>query len=112
MTLEKRVKNLEDFVSGYVSNQSKKAEYDRYDKSGLRQHISEKADSSEVSDAWSEKDLYKADRYVMSDNALWRCLIQNTNSRPCEGSPYWEKVNIAAEFNRLAALINELKIGG
>ena len=64
---------------------------------------------SDVSEDWNEKDLYKADQYVMRDNALWLCKIQNMNSRPYEGSPYWEKVNIAAEFNRLASLINDLK---
>ena len=109
MTIEQRVDKHERLINALISRLNNDKFYDDADKAGLRQQVSTKTDASEVSDAWNEKDLYKADRYVMSDNALWRCLIQNTNSRPYEDSPYWEKVNIAAEFNRLTSLINDLK---
>lgn len=67
-------------------------------------HTEVKADMGED---WNITKIYKVGEYVMDGNRLWICTIQNVNTRPYDGSPYWSKVNIASEFNRLAALINK-----
>lgn len=61
----------------------------------------------EIGDDWKASKIYKEGEYVMDGNRLWICTIQNVNIRPSDNSLYWSKVNIASEFNRLAALINK-----
>ena len=63
--------------------------------------------SSDISDDWNRSKTYDVGEYVMYANKMWICKIKHENMAPAANSPYWEKVNIASEFNRLAALINK-----
>lgn len=65
---------------------------------------------SDMSEDWTPTIVYAPDEYVMHNNRLWICKIQNESTEPKENSPYWGKVNIASEFNRLASIIKEGKL--
>lgn len=49
---------------------------------------------------WSESKSYAVGAYVISDNALWRCILAHSGQRPSEGT-YWTKVSLASLKNEL-----------
>ena len=68
------------------------------------QDISGKADKAEVtalynsiSDAWDSATAYTVGQYCIYNNALWKCLVANTNIEPAEGT-HWTKVSVANEI--------------
>lgn len=54
------------------------------------------ADNSIVSDAWTSR-TYNVGEYCISDNILWKCLVQNSE-RPSEGAN-WKRTNVTNELN-------------
>lgn len=69
------------------------------------QDISGKADKTEVtaifnsiSDAWNSANAYTVGQYCIYNNALWKCLVANTNTEPAEGT-YWTQTTIDAEIS-------------
>ena len=57
--------------------------------------------NNSISDAWISSVTYAVNDYCIYNNSLWKCLIQNTNVIPVEGT-YWTKVTIASELNSKA----------
>ena len=59
----------------------------------------EKADSITeiVANEWDPNKTYTAGSYVIYNNALWKCLVQNRGQIPSEGT-YWTKTNVASEI--------------
>ena len=71
------------------------------------QDISGKADKTEVtaifnsiSDAWNSATAYTVGQYCIYNNALWKCLVANTNTEPAEGT-YWTHTTIDAEISAI-----------
>ena len=69
------------------------------------QDISGKADKTEVtaifnsiSDAWNSATAYTVGQYCIYNNALWKCLVANTNTVPTEGT-HWTRTTIDAEIS-------------
>lgn len=62
--------------------------------------------SATSGDSWNPVEIYYAGTYIMYNNSLWMCEIQNKGVEPSINSKYWTKLNIASELNRLARLIN------
>lgn len=46
-----------------------------------------------TSDTWDSTITYTTGQYCIDDNTLWRCLIQNENTKPTEGT-YWTRETI------------------
>lgn len=46
-----------------------------------------------TSDAWDPDITYTTGQYCLDNNTLWRCLIQNENTKPEEGT-YWTRETI------------------
>lgn len=46
-----------------------------------------------TSDAWDPDITYTTGQYCLDNNTLWRCLIQNENTKPTEGT-YWTRETI------------------
>lgn len=46
-----------------------------------------------TSDTWDPSKTYTIGQYCIDDNTLWRCLIQNENTKPTEGT-YWTRETI------------------
>lgn len=63
--------------------------------------------NEDIGDDWTANRIYYVGEYVMYKNKLWICKIQHESMAPAANSPYWKNVNIASEFNRLAAMINK-----
>ena len=68
------------------------------------QDISGKAEKTEVnalfnsiSDAWDSATAYTVGQYCIYNNAIWKCLVANTNTEPAEGT-YWTQTTIDAEI--------------
>ena len=80
------------------------------------QDISGKADKTEVtaifnsiSDAWNSATAYTVGQYCIYNNALWKCLVANTNTEPAEGT-YWTHTTIDAEISAINSnFVNCLK---
>ena len=69
------------------------------------QDISGKADKTEVtalfnsiSDAWDSATAYTVGQYCIYNNAIWKCLVANTNTEPTEGT-HWTQTTIDAEIS-------------
>ena len=71
----------------------------------IEEQVSELSD--DISDDWNSKIIYKVGEYTMYAGKLWICKIQHESMAPAVNSPYWENVNVASEFNRLAKMIKE-----
>ena len=53
-----------------------------------------------ISDEWSASITYGVNAYVIYNNAMWKCKIQNSGQTPAEGT-YWTKTNMAKECSLL-----------
>ena len=63
--------------------------------------------SNDLGSDWRSTKIYKVGEYVMYNGILYICNIQNENCEPNKvNSPYWSAANVAAEFNKLTAMIN------
>ena len=81
------------------------------------QDISGKADKAEVtalynsiSDAWDSATAYTVGQYCIYNNALWKCLVANTNTEPTEGT-HWTKVSVANEITSLNSSLEWKSLG-
>ena len=107
--LEVEVKSLKQQMLTIASRTS---ERDGKTESGLTD-VSVKTDTlkteteAAISEAWNPKHIYVKDDYVFYGNGAWICDIQNEDTPPSTESPYWHKVNIVGELNRLMKLIKE-----
>lgn len=50
-----------------------------------------------ISDEWDSTRTYVFGSYVIYQNRLWKCLVQNVGQNPTEGT-YWQSVSVASEF--------------
>ena len=76
------------------------------------QDISGKADKTEVtalfnsiSDAWDSATAYTVGQYCIYNNAIWKCLVANTNTEPTEGT-HWTQTTIDAEISAVNSSLN------
>ena len=53
-----------------------------------------------LSNMWSSSVTYNVGDYVLYNNNIWKCLVQNSNIAPTEGST-WTKVIITNEISTL-----------
>lgn len=53
-----------------------------------------------LSNMWSSSVTYNVGDYVLYNNNIWKCLVQNSNIAPTEG-PTWTKVIITDEISTL-----------
>lgn len=53
-----------------------------------------------LSNMWSSSVTYNAGDYVLYNNNIWKCLVQNSNIAPTEGST-WTSVKITNEISTL-----------
>ena len=53
-----------------------------------------------ISDAWNSATTYTVGQYCIYNNALWKCLVANTNIEPAEGT-HWTQTTIDAEISAL-----------
>lgn len=51
-------------------------------------------------DEWNSLTVYGVGAYVIYNNALWKCLVQNSGQTPTEGT-YWSKCSVADEINKI-----------
>ena len=61
-----------------------------------------------ISDAWNNETVYTEGQYCIYNNALWKCLVANTNTEPAEGT-YWTQTRIDAEISAVNSNLNTLK---
>gem|GEM_PF-6172307 len=104
-----RVLNLEEQninLATRQSNRSADADSGISEAKAKTEEVKRESESN-MSDGWQPNRIYTTDEYVIYTNALWVCLIDNDNTPPTDGSPYWKKVNIAKVLNELAALIKK-----
>lgn len=60
-----------------------------------------------LSNMWISSATYNVGDYVLYDNNIWKCLVQNSNITPSEGN-IWTRVNITSEISTLNSnLINK-----
>jgi len=59
-----------------------------------------------VSVVWDKDETYLQDYYVLDDNKLYKCKIDNYGQKPSESPNYWEETNVVVELNKL---VKELK---
>lgn len=78
------------------------------------QDISGKADKTEltalynsISDAWDSATAYTVGQYCIYNNALWKCLVANTNTEPIEGT-HWTKVSVANEIASVNSSLSDV----
>lgn len=50
-----------------------------------------------VGDAWSASVTYGVGAFVIYNDSLWKCLVQNSGQTPTEGT-YWTKTSVAGEL--------------
>lgn len=53
-----------------------------------------------LSNMWISSATYNVGDYVLYDNNIWKCLVQNSNITPSEGN-IWTRVNITSEISTL-----------
>ena len=78
------------------------------------QDISGKADKTEVtalfnsiSDAWDSATAYTVGQYCIYNNALWKCLVANTNTEPTEGT-HWTQTTIDEEITSVNSSLDNI----
>lgn len=59
-----------------------------------------------LSNMWSSSVTYNVGDYVLYNNNIWKCLIQNSNIAPTEGST-WTSVKITNEISTLNSSLYE-----
>lgn len=62
-----------------------------------------------VSDKWNNSITYNVGEYCIYKDTLWKCLLQNKNQIPEEGT-YWTKVNIGTEIKSVNTKIGNTDI--
>ena len=79
------------------------------------QDISGKADKTEVtalfnsiSDAWDSATAYTVGQYCIYNNAIWKCLVANTNTEPTEGT-HWTQTTIDAEISAVNSSLSKIE---
>lgn len=53
-----------------------------------------------LSNMWSSSVTYNVGDYVLYNNNIWKCLVQNSNIAPSEGTT-WTRTNITNEISTL-----------
>lgn len=53
-----------------------------------------------LSNMWISSVTYNVGDYVLYNNSIWKCLVQNSNIAPSEGTT-WTRVNITSEISTL-----------
>lgn len=53
-----------------------------------------------LSNMWISSATYNVGDYVLYNNNIWKCLVQNSNIAPSEGT-IWTRVNITSEISTL-----------
>lgn len=53
-----------------------------------------------LSNMWISSATYNVGDYVLYNNNIWKCLVQNSNIAPSEGTT-WTRVNITSEISTL-----------
>lgn len=64
--------------------------------------------NNSISDAWISSVTYAVNSYCIYNNSLWKCLVQNTNVIPSEGTR-WTKVSVSSEIKSLNDRITALE---
>lgn len=62
-----------------------------------------------VSDEWDSLTVYDIGDYVIYNNTLWKCLVQNNGQIPTDGT-YWSKCSVANEISSLNAELSNLTL--
>lgn len=60
-----------------------------------------------LSNMWISSATYNVGDYVLYNNNIWKCLVQNSNITPSEGTT-WTRVNITSEISTLNSNLNNL----
>lgn len=60
-----------------------------------------------LSNMWISSATYNVGDYVLYDNNIWKCLVQNSNITPSEGN-IWTRVNITSEISTLNSNLVEI----
>lgn len=53
-----------------------------------------------LSNMWISSATYNVGDYVLYNNNIWKCLVQNSNITPSEGTT-WTRINITSEISTL-----------
>lgn len=61
-----------------------------------------------LSNMWISSATYNVGDYVLYDNNIWKCLVQNSNIAPTEGST-WTSVKITDEISTLNSNLEKTK---
>lgn len=67
--------------------------------------IDTKASNASVSSIWNAEQTYIADTFVLYENQLYKCLIDNYGINPSTDSTHWELTNVVDELNTIILLL-------
>lgn len=106
--MENKIRQLEENVSilagktheGYSQNASDISSVStEVDQQSIE--IDSKASNASVSSIWNDTTTYIADTFVLYENQLYKCLIDNFGVNPSTDTVHWELTNIVDELNTL-----------
>lgn len=90
---------------GYINKSYLKTQFDNFANKvssvfAKKTEVSECAKTGVVSNVWQSNLIYGVGSYCIYNNVLWKCLVQNTNQVPGEGT-YWHQTNTTEEISAL-----------